>query len=235
MDAFPCGALVSSPDGRITYLNSYFRTVPLWEQQQLNGQSIEALLTPESWIFFESYMMPTLLRAGMCTEVQLPMRRSDGSSVPVVATVASAPNHTLYWSIMSTIGSNKLYDQLAASRDAQQQHAVHLEKLSRTDPLTGLTNRRALDETGEQMVRFSHRKQQSLGVLIADIDHFKSINDRFGHVEGDRVLQAFAKRLVNLGRDSDLICRYGGEEFLVLLPDTNLSGVQAFACRLHQV
>ncbi len=89
------------------------------------------------------------------------------------------------------------------------------------DPLTGVYNRRYFTEVVEQEIARSKRYVHPLGFLMIDIDHFKMINDRFGHQMGDRVLQAVAELLQSQVRDTDLVVRYGGDEFLVMLIETN--------------
>ena len=95
------------------------------------------------------------------------------------------------------------------------QHQLR-EQASR-DPLTGLYNRRHLDSVLEREL-FSRRQHESLCMLLIDIDHFKRINDAFGHQAGDRILAKLATILTGHSRPRDVICRYGGEEFLVLMP-----------------
>ncbi|KQT86307.1 PleD family two-component system response regulator [Aurantimonas sp. Leaf443] len=102
-----------------------------------------------------------------------------------------------------------------------------------TDPLTGLPNRRFLDAHLAQAVARAQRNQGSFALLIADIDHFKRINDGFGHDAGDAVLQEFARRLRASVRASDLPCRYGGEEFMVLMPDADGVAAMRVAERLR--
>jgi diguanylate cyclase (GGDEF)-like protein len=106
--------------------------------------------------------------------------------------------------------------------------------LSTKDPLTGLANRtRAL---GEFQTRFglSVRYRRPLSVLMCDLDHFKQINDAHGHGAGDFVLQIFGERLRATLREADVAGRIGGEEFLVILPETDLNGAQPFAERLRK-
>ena len=88
------------------------------------------------------------------------------------------------------------------------------------DGLTGLLNRREIDIRAEAAVQLAVRHGRSLSCLMTDIDHFKRINDRFGHAAGDEVLREAARRIVTACRTSDVIGRYGGEEFLLLLPET---------------
>jgi diguanylate cyclase (GGDEF)-like protein/PAS domain S-box-containing protein len=97
-----------------------------------------------------------------------------------------------------------------------------LREQSIRDPLTGLFNRRFLEETLEKELQRAKRKTQALAVIFLDIDHFKRFNDRFGHDAGDSVLKSLAAILRRHFRGEDFICRYGGEEFAVILPDTAL-------------
>ncbi|MDN3920182.1 GGDEF domain-containing protein [Roseateles violae] len=102
-----------------------------------------------------------------------------------------------------------------------------------TDGLTGLANRRALDEAMHRSLAGAQRDQQPFAVLMLDIDHFKAINDRFGHHQGDATLAAFAARLRAGLRAQDQCFRYGGEEFCVLLPQTGAADAALLAERLR--
>lgn len=108
-----------------------------------------------------------------------------------------------------------------------------LREESRTDHLTGIPNRRCLFEVLENTVAVASRYQQSLSVLALDIDHFKRVNDRYGHGGGDRVLVRVARVLRDELRKADLVGRLGGEEFGVLLPMTPLPAALAIAERLR--
>lgn len=101
-----------------------------------------------------------------------------------------------------------------------------LEKLSAIDPLTGLMNRRYFDERIVAECRRSKREKSNLGIAMIDIDHFKKINDNYGHLCGDHCLKIFAFTLQEtIKRPSDIICRYGGEEFVLILPNTDQDGL----------
>ncbi|GAB3184289.1 sensor domain-containing diguanylate cyclase [Hydrogenophaga aquatica] len=108
-----------------------------------------------------------------------------------------------------------LQRQLDANRVLQQQ----LQEQANRDPLTGLFNRRYLDATMERELARCQRESQPLSLLVMDIDHFKRINDEHGHPAGDEVLRQVAQLLAGRARNSDVVCRYGGEEYLVLLPN----------------
>jgi diguanylate cyclase (GGDEF)-like protein len=108
-----------------------------------------------------------------------------------------------------------------------------IEQMVITDDLTGLLNRRGLADFGHREVERALRYHRPLSLLMIDIDHFKKVNDSFGHLVGNRVLQALAERCLSAIRDTDIVGRYGGEEFVVLLPENNLSSALEAAERLR--
>ncbi|MEM6732961.1 MAG: GGDEF domain-containing protein, partial [Myxococcota bacterium] len=109
-------------------------------------------------------------------------------------------------------------------------------RLSRTDPLTGLLNRRAFSEQAEQALRVADRHERSAALLMCDLDFFKKLNDSHGHQAGDRMLAAAAKVFLACVREIDIVGRYGGEEFIILLTETPLESVPVIAERiLHAV
>jgi diguanylate cyclase (GGDEF)-like protein len=119
-------------------------------------------------------------------------------------------------------------------REANARLMRELEALSRTDPLTGALNRGAFEEA---LRRESHRARRyafPLSLALFDLDHFKKVNDTHGHRTGDGVLQQFVKRACTVFRESDTIHRYGGEEFVALLPHTPYEGAMDAARRLVQ-
>lgn len=108
-----------------------------------------------------------------------------------------------------------------------------LEKLANTDELTGLANRHWLFERFREAWALAQRHQRPLACIVLDIDHFKQVNDRYGHGVGDAVLQEFANNLRRHLRLSDISGRLGGEEFLVVCPETNLNGAATVAERIR--
>ena len=109
-----------------------------------------------------------------------------------------------------------------------------LHSQSVRDPLTGLFNRRYLEESLEREIQRAKRKQQPLGIIMIDIDRFKHFNDTFGHEAGDTVLRALGIFLQRSVRASDIACRYGGEELLLILPDASLTVATQRAEQLRQ-
>ncbi len=107
-------------------------------------------------------------------------------------------------------------------------------QLAQKDPLTGICNRAALDEMLKRELSHAQRKDTSLSLLVLDIDHFKKINDRYGHIIGDCALKSVANMVGACKRDGDLLFRYGGEEFVVLMRDTDLGGAHLLAERIRQ-
>jgi diguanylate cyclase (GGDEF)-like protein len=109
-----------------------------------------------------------------------------------------------------------------------------LREQSVRDALTGLFNRRYFEETLEREVSRARRKSLPLAAIMVDIDHFKRVNDTFGHDAGDTVLRAVAQRMLSVLRGSDIVCRYGGEEFVLLMPDSTVAGALARAEELGE-
>ncbi len=123
-------------------------------------------------------------------------------------------------------------DELAARVDAAARLKSERDELSADasmDPLTSLPNRRALTTELDREHALARRGRPAFSVLLLDVDHFKRINDERGHAAGDRVLQEIAARLRRRARASDVVGRWGGEEFLVVAPDTNFDGGVALA------
>ena len=129
--------------------------------------------------------------------------------------------------VKTQIRRNRYTEQL---RETVQQSL----ELAVTDPLTGLHNRRYMGIHLGALVDQARQRQKQLSLLIIDLDFFKSINDTYGHDAGDEVLREFSERLRSNVRNIDLVCRYGGEEFVVVMPDTDLSLAYVVAERLRK-
>ncbi|WP_238596769.1 diguanylate cyclase [Psychromonas sp. psych-6C06] len=119
---------------------------------------------------------------------------------------------------------------LNALKEAQQQ----LELLANTDMLTGIANRRSIDEALQKQLANSNRYNLSMSVAIFDFDHFKVVNDTYGHHVGDQALKLFGDLINKMSREGDFYGRWGGEEFLAIFPSTDLMGAKTFVERLQQ-
>lgn len=135
-------------------------------------------------------------------------------------------------SIENAMHYDELEDRVAA-RTAELAHAnTELHELAITDSLTGLNNRRYFFELAEKELARARRYQRPVSVVMLDLDNFKQVNDQYGHLVGDQILQAVAKRVRDYVREVDIPVRYGGEEFAILMPDTDLASAAQIAERL---
>ena len=127
-------------------------------------------------------------------------------------------------------------DLIEALEERVRERTSELEKLTLTDPLTGIANRRCLDERLEIEWKRAVRAREALSVLLIDVDHFKMLNDGLGHAAADRALVAIAEGLGGLARrPSDLAARYGGDEFVLILPATGPDGAESVARQVHEM
>ena len=116
-----------------------------------------------------------------------------------------------------------------------RQLELELQQQASTDVLTGLANRRAFFNEGPRMLERARRYRHDCALLMIDIDHFKAVNDQYGHHAGDRVLRAMADRLRDVLRQADLVARLGGEEFAALLPETDVPAALQAAERVREI
>jgi diguanylate cyclase (GGDEF)-like protein/PAS domain S-box-containing protein len=183
-------------------------------------------------------------RGTYVSEVEQP--RKDGSTVWVEATVSyhvnEANGHFEVYGVSRDITERKQAEELLQKANGQLradmekigQLQAELREQAIHDPLTGLFNRRYLNETlGRELAR-TERETDFLSIVMADIDHFKTVNDTYGHPVGDQLLVEVANLMKNNARASDIVCRYGGEEFLLVLPGTPLEAAAKRAEELRQ-
>jgi|GEM_PF-902179 len=173
-------------------------------------------------------------------------RKKDGSTFPaevnleLVKDKSGNPLHIQ--SVVRDISARKATEH--ALRHANEQLNLHILEVERLqdelreqalhDPLTGLYNRRYLGDTLEREILRAAREQTPVSIIVTDVDWFKNINDRFGHHAGDKALKAIASLMRNHARGSDFACRYGGEEFLLVLPGVTLEAAAKRAELIRQ-
>jgi diguanylate cyclase (GGDEF)-like protein len=136
--------------------------------------------------------------------------------------------------IRSMLRIKRLQEELEERERQLLEANERLRHVSRTDGLTGLENRRFIEQQMDQMFAHSERLQEPLSCVMCDLDRFKSVNDEHGHHAGDAVLKQFAALLKKEAREIDRVGRYGGEEFIVLLPGTVLDAAVTFAERVRK-
>jgi diguanylate cyclase (GGDEF)-like protein len=112
--------------------------------------------------------------------------------------------------------------------------AAELAERAVRDPLTGLYNRRFFDEALAQNMETARRYERELGLVLFDLDNLKAVNDTCGHAAGDSALKTFAELLKETARKADIVCRIGGDEFAVILPETGLSNIRKFIRRVSE-
>ena len=236
-----------SLDGRITYVSPSVERLRGFTPEEAMAQSLDEILTPASQADSIAYMQGLLAALERGEQPQqffgeLEYRCRDGSTV--WTSVQAVPHGDAHGVITEVIGVSRditqrrtIEDDLRAARaeaelnrrSLEVANAV-LERLAATDPLTGIGNRRVGERALADAVR-DHRSEQAapVSLLVLDIDHFKLLNDRYGHVTGDRVLIELVANLRGHLRSTDTIARWGGEEFIVLLPDCPLDGALQIA------
>lgn len=161
-----------------------------------------------------------------------------GATVSSLAVWAWLPFHPIsYHAVEAGILIEAVLLSLAVAKKVrtEQQHRYAAEFDARHDPLTGVHNRRAFYEVARPLSGLARRSLRPLSVVMLDIDHFKRINDSFGHSAGDEVLRQVAQTLAHACREGDVLARWGGEEFVLLLAETDRQQAVQFAERLRQL
>ena len=234
----PIGLSVFSIDRICLEANPSFCEIFDYTATELVGKSSRLLFRDDAG--FEELALkiwPVVLQGGTYT-ADLPMRRRDNVEIWVRTVIhlidIKAPTLGVIVIVTDVTAQKALELDLQRSNAELQKRTEQLQAVARTDPLTEIANRRAFIEAAEaEFLRFK-RFNAATSVLMIDIDHFKTINDTFGHEVGDHALVALASTLKSLARATDLPARFGGEEFVVLLNGTSSEGASEVAERIRQ-
>ncbi|MCE0734115.1 diguanylate cyclase [Halomonas sp. G15] len=220
----PCGYHSLDGDGRVVKIN---RTELDWlgyrADEVIDKLHYRDFVTPETRAAFDA-AFHQVLGEGQEGSAECELLCRDGSRLPVAIQATAQVTEDGFQYSRATV-----FD--LSERKALE---ARLEKQALTDPLTGLGNRRYLENQAAMEIARAERSATPLTLIAIDLDHFKRINDTYGHDVGDLVLQAFADLARRVLRDGDVLCRMGGEEFAVLLPDTNREQALQIAERLRK-
>jgi diguanylate cyclase (GGDEF)-like protein len=209
------------------YKNAVYPVRPGGLTEQILSQK-EPLLIPNI-NDFPPFNNPVILKEGVQSLIAIPLTSDDG---PVGILYGDDFRPRVFEpSVMETL---RALGTQAVISIQKQQVFQEIKNLSIRDSLTGLYNRRYLDKVLSTEMDRASRLRHPLSLIMLDIDHFKSINDEFGHLVGDQVLQDLSKLFESIIRPYDTFSRFGGEEFLVLMAETDETFAMAFAERLRE-
>lgn len=200
--------------GQVTYLNSVAEQLTGWSREEADGQLLSRVFKVVDADTGEVIHNPAQMAMEKLEIVQMPenslLLRPDGSELAIEDSAAPILDKT-----------GRLTGAVVIFRDRKlsRQNIDKMAHLARHDALTGLPNRVAFSEHFDQALRLARRHNKRVGLLFIDIDQFKQINDSLGHKAGDRLLRDVARNLTACVRSTDLVCRYGGDEFVVLLSE----------------
>lgn len=219
---------------RFTYINAADQRLRGFPRDEVIGHTIMETLAPQGQVILAEVMLQRqaleqAAKQGQTLRFEIPQRCLDGSEIWIEFTTIPVydPSGVIdgYQGIGRDVTSRK-QDEAQRQREQQQlefklaqaaERQLNLQDQANRDPLTGINNRRYFDETLPGELDNARHMGYPLVVIMLDLDHFKSVNDTHGHAAGDEVLKALAAMLRNRARESDIICRYGGEEFVVIM------------------
>ena len=209
-DGVPIGLYITTPDGRIVDANqALVEMLGYPDKNSLLGMKASQLYADPSDREEERAL---LAQENTVQDFETQLRRLDGTTIRVRDTCRA---------VYDEEGNVRLYEGSLQDITEQKEYERKLFHMARHDPLTGVYNRHALTGIHEAEISRARRYKHPIGVLMIDVNRFKEVNDRYGHGTGDRVLCSVAEALRQSIRDSDVVVRYGGDEFLVLLIETD--------------
>lgn len=248
-DALADGVVVLDQLGRIVLANAAFRNLHPQAAGQLLGRKIDEQQWLTDALEGEVARRPwtRAMRDGkVCRDVMLDIRQPAGEAVKVA--VGASPVHDPRGAVRGCLvtfddvtelhrSNERLLEavtELDKSRDQIRAQNEELRKMATRDPLTGCMNRRAFFDILEELYVKAQTGGASLCCVMADIDHFKAFNDRYGHAVGDDVIRAVVRTFSAGLRNDDVLCRYGGEEFCIVVPTADIEQAQLVAERLRE-
>lgn len=222
-DHAPCGYHSLDKEGRIVRMN---QTELGWLGRSLDevlGRPYTDFLSEQSQQVFRE-RFPEFARDGYIRDLEMELIKGTGSPMPILISATA---------IRDAQGNFLASRTTVFDNTEQKMNEAQLERLARTDVLTSLSNRRDFYERAQQEVARAKRSGKAFSLMLLDVDFFKKINDQYGHAGGDEVLRRLSRVLSDLLREVDTPARLGGEEFVVLMPETPLEGARLVAERVR--
>lgn len=245
-DTLTDGVLVLDPQARIMLANRAFRELHPEADAEIQGRAVSDLKWLPRHTAGENALLPwdrVLRGEPEVPEERLSIKQPNGRGLQTI--VRSSPVRDAGGQLRGCIVTFHDVTDVHAANDQLRQTLGDLERtreqintqndelrrLAMRDPMTGCLNRRAFFDAAGDLAVAAQKGEMNLCCIMTDIDHFKGFNDLYGHSVGDQVIQVVARTLTSSIRSADLLCRYGGEEFCILLPDTSLADACAIAER----
>lgn len=222
LDSLPSLYYMLRPDGTIVRCNVQSSAVTGYAHHEQIGMNILSLFD-EAGRHIVSEGMKKVFTTGYA-EIEADLITRDGRRIP-----------HLFSGKCISIDTETYLSGLGLDLSRQKELERRLEKQARYDSLTGLANRGHFLERCERQIALARHDRTPLSLLVMDVDHFKSVNDTYGHQVGDSVLRRVGAVLAEAVRDADIAARVGGEEFAILLDNTDCAGAEAVAQRICQV
>jgi diguanylate cyclase (GGDEF)-like protein/PAS domain S-box-containing protein len=234
----------AGPDGRLQYVNRAWREKLGYSEEQIAGLSLMDIVHPDSLVeFMKSYELA--LRGKKVGAIVARFMAKTGEVIVVEGDISCSfrdERPVLVRGMFRDITDRKRYEELLdeyrrdleAANARLEQANIRLRELATTDALTGLYNRLVFQRRLEDECKRSGRYGTPMSLILIDVDHFKSFNDTFGHPAGDETLQIVSRLLRSVARATDVVARFGGEEFAVVCPNTDLAGAVVVAERCRQ-
>jgi diguanylate cyclase (GGDEF)-like protein/PAS domain S-box-containing protein len=240
MEASPTPTIVVREDGSMAMVNEAAEKLFGYEPSELIGQSVELLLPEGLTRVHEQHRAhfvrdPNARPMGSARDLYVVPR--DQTPVPVeigLTPVATDSGLMVVCTLIDLSERKRTEEDLRDLADRLEEKNQQLMELVATDSLTSLRSRQAFMDHLSAQLEISARHFRPLSLLILDIDHFKDYNDNFEHLAGDEVLRKVGKSLKEASRRSDVVARLGGEEFGIILPETDREGATRFGSRFRE-
>ena len=218
------GVVITDSHGLIQRVNASFTNITGYTAEEVIGKNPNILASGKHDKNFYETMWKDIVEKGYW-KGELWNKRKFGDIYPELMTITSIKN-----------SEGKVQNYVATFHDITtiKKLEQELESLASTDPLTGTLNRRAFEQKFNEQLNSTRRYKQLFGLILFDIDHFKQVNDTYGHDVGDEILKITVQKVNESLRETDVIARWGGEEFIILLPMNNENETSMTAERLRE-